>query len=255
MKNLKMVQILFILLCLLSYHVGNSQTDYVITTKGDTVKGKLKYLSSTFEKKVQVTALDGKKHIYQITQTIAFKLGKDIYYPVRYNETYTYMKLLKSGYLGLYSFQLPNQINWDGRYLLKKDGKGVEVPNIGFKKVLTPFLSECPDVTARIASGELTKNKINDIIDQFNTCIDSNTVKRIPVQSKANAWNELESHVRGLASFEQKTNALEMITEIKSKINRGERIPNFLTEGLKDSLKDQPTIKEVLEKALAELQN
>lgn len=250
----------FFLLTFVSYQIGYTQTDYVVTTKGDTVQGKLKYINSTFEKKVQVTTLEGKKYIYQITQTIAFKLGNDIYFPLRFNETYTYMKLLKPGYLGLYSFQLPNQITWDGRYLLKKDGKGIEVPNLGFKKLLNQFLSDCPEVTTRITSGELPKNKLNDIIDEYNSCIDSKTSKRLPVQStqevsKANSWNELESQVRSLESFEQKTNTLEMITEIKSKISRGERVPNFLTEGLKDSLKGQPTIKDALDKALAELQN
>jgi hypothetical protein len=247
----------FLLLLLLSYQVGYSQTDYVVTTKGDTIKGKLKYLNSGFEKKVQVTTPDGKKNFYVVTQTIEFKLGSDRYYPVRLNEIYTYMKLIKQGYLGLYSFQQPNQITWDGRYLLKKDGNGIEVPNLGFKKILNKFLSECPHVTARIESGELPKSKLNDIIDEYNSCIDSNTVKQLAAEdaSKVNSWNILESEVRALDNFEQKTNALEMIAEIKSKIKKGERIPNFLTEGLRDSLKDQPTIKDALEKTLAEIKN
>lgn len=247
----------FLLLLLLSYQIGYAQNEYVVTTKGDTIKGKIKYLNFGLEKKVQVTTPEGKKNVYVVTQTIAFKLGSDIYYPVRHNEIYTYMKLIKQGYLGLYSFQLPNQTSWDGRYLLKKDGKGIEVPNLGFKRMLNQFLIECPVVTARISSGELPKSKLNDIIDEYNSCIDSKTVKRLVAaeSSKVNSWNVLESQVRTLDTFEQKTNALEMIAEIKSKINQGERVPNFLTEGLRDSLKDQPTIKDVLEKALAELQH
>ncbi len=56
-------------------------------------------------------------------------------------------------------------------------------------------------------------------------------------------------------AFEGKSNALEMIHEIQAKIKKGEKIPNFLTEGLKEYLKDQDTIQELLEKALAEVKN
>lgn len=255
-----MVQIFFILICLLSYQIGKTQTDYVVTTQGDTIKGKVKYLNTGLEKKVQITPNDGKKIIYSVTQTFAFKLEGDIYCPVRYTQGYTYMKLLKAGYLSLYSFQLPNQITWDGRYLVKKDGKGIEVPNIGFKKILSQFLSECPEVTKRIASGEISKNKMNDIIDQYNNCISSNTEKQTSVQTSkplvnTDAWNTLEANVTALVDFAQKVDALEMIAEIKSKVKRSERIPNFLTEGLKEALKDQPSMKETLDKALAEIKN
>ncbi len=259
MKNVKVARYFFFL-SLLSYQVGIAQPDYVVTTKGDTIKGKVKYLNSGLDKKVQVIKADGGKNTYSIIQTIAFKVENDIYRPVRNTEGYTYMKLLKHGYLSLYLFQQPNQITWDGRYLLKKDGQGIEVPNLGFKKNLNKFLSECPEVTSRIASGELSKTKINEIIDQYNACIDSNTKKQTAVQTieppvSTVAWDTIAVNVTRLDAFEQKANVLEMITEIRSKIKRGEKIPEFLTEGLKDALKDQPSVKEILGKALMEIKN
>jgi hypothetical protein len=55
--------------------------------------------------------------------------------------------------------------------------------------------------------------------------------------------------------FEDKATALEIINEIKIKIRRDEKIPTFLMDGLKESLKDQDSsIKEILEKALQQLQ-
>lgn len=248
------------MLCLFIGKVASAQTDYVVTIKGDTIKGKVKYLNSSLDKRVQLTPLSGKKIVYTVLQTAAFKLGADTYCPVRNTEGYVYMKLLKTGYLSLYAFQQPNQFTWDGRYLLKKDGQGIEVPNLGFKKTLNKFLAECSSVTDRIMSGELTKTKMIEIIDQFNVCIDINTkkpgvIQQIVQPEKISTWNTLEKSINDLPVFEQKANALEMIAEIKVKINNGEKIPNFLTEGLKDALNDQPSIKETLDKALAELKN
>ena len=266
MKNVKMVQILFMLICLIGYKISTAQSDYIVTTKGDTIKGKVKYLNYGVEKKVQV--INDKKTVYSILQTSAFKMDNEVYHTVRFSQGYAYMKIIKSGYLSLYAFQQPNQMSWDGSLLLKKDGSDMEVPNIGFKKNMKRFLIECPGVIDRIESGELTKLKIIDIVDAYNQCIEYNTknqktttqpAKEIQpskeTTDKLSAWNQLETDVKGLTNFEGSKDALEMIQEIKSKISKGEKIPNFLTEGLKETLKDQPSIQAALEKALQEIKD
>lgn len=255
---MKVKWVLFIIICLLGYQMTTAQTDFVVTTKNDTLKGKVKYLNFGIEKKVQVTTDDGKK-VYSILQTLAFCMKNELYFPIRTAQGYTYMKVLKSGYLSLYAFQLSEQ-NWDGRYLLKKDGAGQEVPNLGFKKAMTRLLGDCPEVASRIQSGELKESRINKIIDAYNTCIDDNTRNQKPVPStgdsgKMIAWEMLEKNVNSLDAFEGKSNVLEMIQDVKSKINKGEKIPTFLTEGLKEALKDQPTVQETLEKALQGVKN
>lgn len=262
MKNVAMIQVLLMIVCLLAFQVASGQQDFVVLTKGDTLKGKVKYLNYGVEKKVQITSSDTKKTVYSILQTLAFGMDNDVYQPVRITQGYVYMKVLKSGYLSLYAYQLPNQSTWDGRYLLKKDGTGLEIPNIGFKKNMTKYLSECPTVSEKIESGELGKSKIEDIIIQFNACIDLNTnhqnltIEREKEQAtKLSVWNQLETSLINGSDFEDKAAALEMINEIKIKLQREEKVPGFLVEGLKESLKDQePPIKEILEKALQQLQ-
>ena len=77
----------------------------------------------------------------------------------------------------------------------------------------------------------------------------SNTV----VQAKSiSAWDELENQVKAAPEFDGKPNALEMIQEIKGKIGRSEKIPNFLTDGLKSVLKDD-SFQPALANALKEL--
>lgn len=233
--------------------------DYVITTKGDSIAGQVKPLLYGTEKKVQVTNADKKKEVYSIFQVRRYRFHDDLYEPVKGPEGFTFMKLEKSGYLSLYSYQLPSQVTFEGSYLFRRDGKGMDVPNISFKKSMKTFLKDCPAVVDRIENGELGRKNLNDIIDAYNQCIQNNTINHEEVaaaqvvQAKTiTAWDELENQVKAAPDFDGKPNALEMIQEIKGKIGRSEKIPNFLLDGLKSVLKDD-SFQPALANALKEL--
>jgi hypothetical protein len=209
---------------------------------------------------VQVTTGDKKKNTYPILQTKSFKYDNEIYHPVRDNLGYKYMKVLKEGYLSLYAYQPENQSNWDGRFLMKKDGDRLEVPNISFKKLMSRFLGDCPSVIAKLESGELSKPKINQIIDEYNLCIQERTQttvqESVTTQKQdeiSNPWNDLEIAIKNGNDFEGKSDALDMVADVKSKIKKNEKLPNFILEGLKNSLSQQPELKELLDKAIAGL--
>ncbi|MGC3945616.1 MAG: hypothetical protein QM762_14035 [Chryseolinea sp.] len=230
--------------------------EYVITTKGDSIAGQLKPLLYGTEKKVQVTTDDKKKEVYSIFQVRRYRFRDEMYEPVKGPDGFSFMKIVKSGYLSLYNYQLPGQVTFEGNYLMRRDGKGMDVPNISFKKSMKSFLKDCPTVVNRIESGEYNRKDLNDIIDTYNACIDANTVSRNAaiatqeVQTKTlSAWDELENQVKAAADFDGKPNALEMIQEIKGKVERSEKIPNFLVDGLKGVLKDdafQPALTAAL---------
>jgi len=233
--------------------------DYIVTAKGDTLKGEVKPVTYGLNPNVQFKDVNKKKTIYPIVQVKAFFYKKEIYHSVKGPNGYAFMKLKKAGYLSLYAFQLPNQMMFDGQYLTKLDGTGIEVPNLGFKKFMTPYLSECTAVSEKIDKGTFGKRDLNEIIDEFNACIENRTadyskqLSEKEVQTKkANSWDSLEKKIKALPDFEGKSNALDMITEVKGKISRGEKVPNFLTEGLKNIL--NPTeLKADLENAMQEL--
>jgi hypothetical protein len=234
--------------------------DYVLTAKGDTLKGEVKMFVNGVEKRVQVTQENKKKTTLNILQVKSFVLKKERYRPVKFGDTYVFMKLLKEGYLSLYSFQLNGQLTYDGRYLLKMDGKGMEVPNLGFKKNMTKFLSECIEVSAQIESGKYGYGDLNDIIDRFNQCINSNTFAQTTStlnsdkssKVKLDQWEALETQIQA-SSITEKNDALEMIKEIKNKLSKGEQIPKFLSEALKSALKSDEALSSALAKNLESL--
>lgn len=258
MKSFGVIHIFLLIIMLLVYKCADAQ-DYVVTSKGDTLMGEVKPLFYGIDKKVQLAQEGKKKVVYPMFQVREFFYRGELYQPVKGPEGYTFMKLQKSGYLSLYTYQLPNQITFDGFYLLKLDGKGMEVPNISFKKAMERYLSDCPSVAEKIDKGDLSKKDLHKIIDEYNACIDANTVDHgkiiaeQEVQEKViGAWDILEGKVKAEPDFEGKTNALDMISEIKAKVSRSEKIPNFLLDGLK-SILTQETFKADLENAIKEI--
>lgn len=231
--------------------------DYVVTAKGDTLKGQVKIFVNGFDKKVQVVQPDKKRLTLNILQVRGLVLEEEYYRPVKFADTYVFMKLLKQGYLSLYGFQMNGQLGYDGRYLLKMDGQGMEVPNLGFKRNMTRFLSECTNITTQIEEGKLGYSDLDKIINQFNECINAKTIVQSGNPAKQETkgtvnlelWNALEVKIQN-STLPEKNDALDMIRDIKNKLNKGEQVPKFLTEALKGAVKNDEAITADLAKAL-----
>ncbi|QOI98627.1 MAG: hypothetical protein HRU69_14560 [Flammeovirgaceae bacterium] len=248
-----MIQILLLLICLFAYR-ASAQPDYVVTVKGDTVYGKIRLLNYNNDQKIQLTDASRKKTIYGKLQFKVFTIAGDLYHPIRTPQGYVIMKLLKPGYLSLYAFQMENQITWDGQYLYKRDGAGLEVSSLLFKKRLTNFLAECSELAAKIESKELSRNDLEEIIDQFNECIDQRTKEAATQSAIASKLDELETAVKALEESENKTTALEVITELRLKVQRGEKVPSLFGKTLLDALTAYPELTELAQAALREVQ-
>jgi hypothetical protein len=258
MKKTVMLKILVILFFVLGYGAASAQGDYVVTIKGDTLWGKLRYYNNSGvkytgnnSKYVQLIPVEGKKSTHDILKTISFRMGNEIYHTIKFDQGYTFMKLIQSGYLSLYAYQMENQTTWDGRYFVKKDGTLLDVPNLGFKKRVTRFIADCPNVVKDVESGVLSRSDLLKLVDAYNTCVELKTTPKPPVASPVSkTWSNLEAAVKALPEFDKKSDAIEMILEIQSKISKNETVPSFLINGLKDALKEQSSIKETLDLAL-----
>lgn len=230
--------------------------DFAVTTKGDTLRGKIKLLQHDVEKRIQVLSGQKQKTTVSIMKVRTVWVKNERFEPIRYNNQYVFMKLLKEGYLSLYAFQIEKQFSYDGRYLVKKDGKGMEVPNLVFKKNMSTFLQECEAVKNSIESGKLGRNQLNQIIDEFNSCIDKNSSLSYTPPAVAvdplvvSGWADLQTKVEG-STIDAKADALEMISEVQAKLKRGEKLPKFLIEGLRESFDGNTELTEALKKALA----
>jgi len=250
MRSFTVVHILLFLLLMLAYQCAGAQ-DLVITTQGDTLTGEIQILNYGSDRRVRLVS-NGEKHFYSILKVRQAKMNGEIYEPVKRENQYSFMKVLRPGYLTLYGFQAENQTGYDGLFLVKKDGSRLEVANISFRKLTASFLEDCREVSQKIYDGELNKKDLFEIVDQYNACVEQRTATRISTKAKPTGrWDDLYEKVSKEESFSGKEDALDMITEIKNKTERGEKIPNFLIEGLKASL-NTTGLKAALEEALTE---
>jgi len=258
MKNFSIIHILLFALMMLAAQCSHAQ-DYVVLNTGDTLRGVLRPMTFGPEKKLQVVTPDKKKTLLQLYRIRTFSIKDQLFEPVKYEEQYLFMKVLRSGYLTLYGYQLQNQATYDGLFLKRRDAPGIDVPNLGFKKRVVAYLNDCEDVKQKLESGEFAKKDINEIVDAYNACVNSRTTQKIQVVQaeeaqlkKINVWDALESKINEKGEFQGKKDALDMITEIRGKIKRNEKVPNFMIEGLKASLTGAG-LQEDLDKALSDL--
>jgi hypothetical protein len=255
MKLHRAILLLVLMVCFFSV----SGQDYLITTRGDSIVGDMKLYTQGPEKKVLINQ-NKKKTYYPLTQTKRFRYKDEIYVPAKGPTGYTFMKLIKEGYVSMLAYQLENQVLYEGLYLMKKDGTGTEVPNLGFKKAMKKFLTECPSVNQKLENDEFGRRDLDAMLAEYNACITGNSVNHTRViaqkqeqTKKISPWDALKDKVTSTADFNGKADALEMIDEIRAKISRSEKVPNFMIEGLKNSLRDVQ-VQEELDAALKEIQ-
>ena len=249
---------LLLLTCLGLIQLSEAQ-DYIITNKGDTVRGEIKLLSFDLLDRVQVKTGKEKK-VYTAKETKVCSFKGESYRPVKEENAIRFMKVIKYGYLSLYAFNSPNLHTYDKRMLTKLDGTSMEVPNLLFTKIMVSYLDDCPTIREKIKSEDYGKKDIEKIVDEYNACLDEKTraaaiasAAAALTNPKFEALENLKNKVEKLENFSTKKDSLELINDITQKVNNKEVIPNYLLEGLKGYLGRQAEIKEALDNVLSKL--
>jgi len=259
-KVLKMIRIFLALMLLAS--AASAQTDILITSKADTLYGKLRILSYDQIDRIQLDS-DKKREMFTALEVLAITKDGVQYKPLKFDNKIVMMQLLKPGYLSLYAFRLPDQSTYDGRFLVKLDGSTLELPNLGFKKILSTYLSDCDTVVNQIKRGSLAKKDLDKIIDIYNACISAKKnapaapVIAAPVLVSNEKTAAIESFINKVEQedFASKKDALDLLRDIQMKVGKNEAVSNYLSEGLKSYLSDVPSLAKDLDKLLALLKN
>lgn len=247
--NMRFAGVIVFILC----SVGALAQDYIITSKADTLRGEVRILSYDQVERVQIEK-DKKKEVFTALQVLSvFKDGAE-YKPIRYDNRIILMQIIRSGYLSLFAFKIQGQNTYDGRFLTKLDGTSMEVPNIGFKKILSNYLNTCVEVSNKIKEGKFGRTEIDSIVDEFNKCMENATA--VPMASGKNENDKtqaIDSFVKKVEAekFDTKADALEMLNDIKSRASNNQNIPNYLLEGIKSSLGQVPALSKDLDELIS----
>lgn len=234
---------LFFCILLLACFSGFAQTpDIVVTAKGDSLTGKAKIMAYDVIDRVQLTEGKTKKQ-FTAVQLQAVRVGDVWYGPVRTEYGYRMMKILQSGFLTLYLGRAQNSMVYDVQFLVRRDGRTMEVPNLTFKKSMQEFLSDCPKVQEDLAAEKLTKKDVAAIVKEFNACLEPSGVKNpdrtAVVPDTDNRITTLQHLKDNLTNSEiaSRTDAIDILNDMLDKIRKNQTIANYQIEALRSMLK------------------
>lgn len=243
MKSRLTILSIMILFCLSAY--AQSSDDFVVTAKGDTLRGKVTLLA--FEKIDQVQIRTDKKTILTALQVRMVRYNKDTYRPVTYDNKLRFMKVLRDGYLSVLAYQTtPTNSSWDGILLMKADGEMMENPRLSFRKAMPEFLND-PALGDSIESGLLTRNDLYHVVDQYNRHIKINTLARMrEVVARTAADKSLMTLLGKMMLDAQslpdapRTEIQDIVEDIKWKAGNGLKVPAYMIRALQAATAPHP---------------
>lgn len=236
-----MKKFLSVALFLITFVQANiAQESVVITSKMDTLRGKAFInFGDAYSNDAVMLKIDKKKKKLNAYEVRSVFLPKDssILHPIKMDGRYQFIKLLQDGsFVKLYGYKTPTEANASFGYqvLIKADGGQHKLGNIGYKKGLINFLTECPKVTEKIENGTYKKNNLNKVIDQYNACISEKSnasLKEVTAVIEASKIDDLISMVND-ADIEDKAELLDMLTDVKGKMASQKEIPSYLQNAI-----------------------
>ena len=229
--------------------------DFIVTTKKDTIRGRVRVTSYATTDKVQVTEQDKKKTEFAVTAVLAVFTDGQHFRPVLTSGGYRLLKVEKAGLLSLYMAQQIPGMPYDIPYLVKSSGESLEIPNLKFKKTVADFLKDCKTIQAKIDEEDWGKKNIDQIIDTYNLCINAQTKNSFIPSSDPTitAITELKNKLEKDPTVH--SDAMDIIKDIYSMVYAGKIVPNYVRESLRTSLKSFPQYNEAVDAALNSLKN
>lgn len=245
------ITIILVAFCLQS--IGQ---DKLITTDGRTLEGKVTFELPRPGVETIVLKTEDRKFKLSAHEMSLVEKGNDTYVPIKFGPKYRIMKLHTDGYLGLYYYRFEESHDFGTKFFYKRDGTGIEVPNFGFKKIVSDFLADCPNVADRLMAGEYKKNKLEEVINDYNTCIDKNTVKaKLQIAEVVDTSNPTLDLIDDIKSKIKASNEelLTLLTDIQTKVAQQKSVPKYLIGALEEQTADMTYIKEDIADLLAKL--
>lgn len=246
-------------LLILSFGQSLAQKDYLITTELDTLKGKVAIqLGGKYDVDRVRIKTEKEKLLLESYRVKEIHDGDKLYKTIKLSGRYQFVEVEREGtFLSYYRFvDLSDESNtqYNGRLLMTKDGRQHMVNNIGFKKKIVEFLTDCESVTGKIESGEYGRNDLDKIMDEYNACIDAKSSaeqEKIEFAKEASKIDLLIESVHDM-DVEGKEELLDMLRDVKSKLEAGENVPGYLQSAIRAKLEGEDSLLRVFDEAVSQ---
>ncbi len=250
---------LVLLISLLAPSQILAQSDYVVTSRGDTLTGVVKIIPGAKLDRLQLITTS-KKTNYNALQAKSIKIDQEIFHAIQLGENMRYMKLIRPGHLSLYGYRIDNQTSYDGRLLRKVSGETFDVPTLLFRTSVLNFIEDCDSAAIHVKQRKLSRDDLDAVIDEYNTCMDEKYQQRALEEeirmTRENKMAKLEAFMNLIETMDikNKSEIVGLLKDIKGKVESDTAVPSYQKEALKDYLKDVLETKDNLEGILKMIQ-
>lgn len=168
------------------------------------------------------------------------------------------------------------------KVIVKPNGKVLELSALTFKKQLSDFLDDCPDIVAKLESREYRYKDHARLFADYNDCdqnvaLTSSTPTTVSTENAIVASNispaETEtpvadtnrkklskievfrSYVESLEDFAYSGDVLEWLSDVENRIIQNRDIPNYLWSSLNAMTKEPAELQEKAETLQNDLEN
>lgn len=228
--------------------------DYIVTVKSDTLSGNVKMMSYDLLDRAQLTQ-GKKKTTYTALQVRRVVINGEQFAPVKYDNGVRLMKVVEVGILSLYAHRGPQQAGYDTKVLQKLGRNSIEVPNMGFKKIVGDITKECPEVSEKVDNGDLGRSDMDKIVAEYNKCVDSRNQQKIEaaMAKPSTPANDLVEKLKtkvNESDLSNKDDVNDLLTSIGDRLRKNEPVPAYMKEGLKGYLGSREDLKSDMEQLL-----
>ena len=248
-----MLKKFLIILCILFARSTYGQ-DFVVNMKNDTLRGSTRILTYDIIDHIEIHVTgQKKKSSFTAVQLKTVSINKEIFNPVKTDKGYRMMKLITPGHVSRYLARSTSN-SYDTDYLVRSDGDAMETPNISFKRLMTDFLKDCSSIKQIIETRDFKRKDIDELLKVYNQCIENQTGQNQNIQTQVSetdptliALNTLKDKLTKDTELKNRKDALDVTNDITSKVKNGQKVSNYLIEGLKEFLKDSPAYQSDIE--------
>lgn len=263
----------FILAIILYFTVAtlDAQDQYIVKLNGDTIRGKL--LINPMRDNTQSIYFrhpDGsKENLRPIRVSYVYYDEEYQFRSIPFYNQRLFMQVVKEDRNLSYYHYIHKRDNSVAttKIFAKPNGDALELSAITFKKQVSEFLDDCPQVNARIEAKEYKYKDIDQLFEDYNNC-DIQTVsasstrvaatQTTPAATSTTAVMEtgdnanpgssgaattkkqeklaqvdvFRKYVREMDDFEHARDVLEWLTDIEYRVSQDREIPNYLWNSL-----------------------
>jgi len=222
-KSLVDMRSFYIGLFLLIVGKVSAQDDYLVTLKGDTIVGSMEIFSENFYDKV-VVSNDNESEDYKAFQVKSIFKDGDFLEPVAFQNRKVFGKRLVEGSLSHYLVKSEGSYEYNVDLLAKSTDETLQVSNIGFRKRLMDFVSNCSSLYDQLEEKEIAANDLDQVLSTYNTECGKKEIKMIVKKKVTPKKNLVQLNT--------------LLNDILQKQKNGEPIPSYMTEALESYKKN-----------------